>query len=75
MTHGAYESKLRPVVRSSMHPCPRKWLTIGHGVKFYAWAARAFSAGIKWRHCVSWLANNTYTHPELHSMKLQMSYG
>ena len=52
MTHAACESKLRSVVRSSMHPYPGNWLAIGRAVVYYAWAARAFSAGIKCRHCI-----------------------
>ena len=51
MTHEACESKLRSVVRSSMHPYPGNWVAIGHAVVYYAWAAREFSAGIKCRHC------------------------
>ena len=53
MTHEAYESKLRSVVWSSMHPYPGNWVTIGHAVRYYARAARKFSAGIKCRHCSS----------------------
>ena len=51
MTHEACESKLRSVVRSSMHPYPGNWVAIGHAVVYYALAARKFSAGIKCRHC------------------------
>ena len=29
MTHVVCESKLRLVVRSSMHPCPGNWVAIG----------------------------------------------
>ena len=61
MTHEACESKLRLVVRSSMHPYPGKWVAIGHVVVHYAWAAREFSAGIKCRHCTlafqTWLTD------------------
>ena len=55
MTHEACESKLhvRSVVRSSMHPYPGIWVAIGRVVVYYAWAAREFSAGIKYRHCGS----------------------
>ena len=53
MTHEACESKLRSVVRSSMHPYPGNRVAIGRAVVYYAWAAREFSAGIKCRHCIS----------------------
>ena len=51
MTHVACESKLRPVIRSSIHPSQGNWVSIEHTVVFYAQAAQAFSAGIKCRHC------------------------
>ena len=51
MTQEACESKLRSVLRSSMHPYPGNWVAIGHAVVYYAWAAREISAGIKCRHC------------------------
>ena len=35
-----------------MQPCPGNLVAIGHMVVYYAWAAHAFSAGIKYRHCV-----------------------
>ena len=38
-----------------MHPCPGNWVGIGHAVMYYVRSARAFSAGIKCRHC-------TYIH-------------
>ena len=38
-----------------MHPCPGNWVAIEHGVVFYARADRAFSAGIKCRHCIATL--------------------
>ena len=57
MTHEACESKLRSVVRSSMHLCPGNWVAILRAVVYYAWAAHAFSAGIKYRHCSSRLKN------------------
>ena len=47
MTHEACESKLRSVVRSSMHPYPGNWVAIWRAVVYYACAARSFSAGIK----------------------------
>ena len=34
-----------------MHPCPGDCVAIGHAVMYYDWAARAFSAGIRCRHC------------------------
>ena len=51
MTHEAFESNLRSVVRSSMHPYPGNWVAIGRAVVYYAWTAREFSAGIKCQHC------------------------
>ena len=51
MAHVAYYPMLRSVARSSMHPCPEKWVVIGCRVVYYARAAHAFSAGIKCRHC------------------------
>ena len=56
MIHEAYESKLRSVVRSSMHPCQGNWLAIGRAVMHHARDAHTFSAGIKSRHCtyVGW---------------------
>ena len=53
MTHVACESKLRSVARSSMHPCPVNWVTIGRAVVYYAGAAQAFSVEIKRWHCTS----------------------
>ena len=55
MTHVVFETKLRPVVRSSMHPCPGNWVAIGRVVRYDAWAAHAFSAlvGIKCQHCIT----------------------
>ena len=62
MDHLACESKLRSVVRSSMHPCPGIWVEIGRAVVYYARAARAFSAGIKCRHCtLSIIILNTFS--------------
>ena len=53
MTHVtlACESKLRSIVRSSVHPRPGNWVAIGNAVVYYVRAARAFSAGIKCWHC------------------------
>ena len=46
------ELKLRPVVASSMHPCPENWVAIGHAVvSYFAQSTQAFIAGIKCRHC------------------------
>ena len=52
MAHVSCESKLRPVVRSSMQPCPGNWVSIGRVVVYCARAAHVFSAGIKCRHCI-----------------------
>ena len=41
MTHVAYESKVHLIVRSSMHPWPRNWVTTGRVVVYHARAARA----------------------------------
>ena len=35
-----------------MHTCPDNWLAFGPAVVHYAQIARAFSAGIKCRHCI-----------------------
>ena len=48
MTQAACQS----IVRSSMHPYPGNCVAIGHVVVFYARAAHAFSAGIKYWHCI-----------------------
>ena len=53
MTNEACESKQRSVVRSSMHPYPENRVAVRRAVVYYAWAARAFSAGIKCLHCIS----------------------
>ena len=58
MSHEACESKLRSVVRSSMHPYPGNWVAIGRAVVYYAWATHAFSAGIKCRHCNPFVLKN-----------------
>ena len=47
----ACEPKLRSVVRSDVHQCPRNWMEIGRAVVYYAWSDQALSAGIKCRHC------------------------
>ena len=41
MTYEPCESKLRSVVRLSMHLYPGNWLAIGRAVVYYAWAAPA----------------------------------
>ena len=51
MTHVACRSKLRPIVRSSVHPRPGNRVAIRSTVVYYSRAAHAFSAGIKCRHC------------------------
>ena len=48
-----YESKLRSVVRSSMHPCQRNSLSIGRAVVYYGWSFHSFSEGIKCWYCTS----------------------
>ena len=48
MTHVACESKLRLVVRSSMHPCAGNLLAIRRAVVYYA---QAFSTRVRCRHC------------------------
>ena len=47
MAHVACESKLRLLVRSSMHPCPGNWVAIGCAVVYYARSTHTFSAVIK----------------------------
>ena len=51
MIHVAFKSKLRPVMRPSVHPRPGYGVAIGRAVVYYARAARAFDAGIKCRLC------------------------
>ena len=41
-----------------MHPCQGNWVAIGRTVVYYARAAHAFSAGIKYRHCKNEPSNN-----------------
>ena len=52
MTHVACESKLRSIVRPSVHPRPGNLVAIRSAVVYYVRDARAFSAGIKCRHCI-----------------------
>ena len=47
MTQVACEPKLRPVVRSFMHP----WVAIGCAVVYNARAVHAFNAGVTCRQC------------------------
>ena len=49
--HITCESKLRSVVRSSVHPCSGHWVAIGRAVVYHSQAAHAFCAGIKCRLC------------------------
>ena len=51
MAYMAYKSKLHSVLRSSMHPCPDNWVTIGRANVYHAGVVHAFSAGIKCQHC------------------------
>ena len=55
MTHIAFETNVRVVLKSHMHPCQGNCVATGRVVVNYARAARSFSAGIKCRHC-------THTH-------------
>ena len=48
MTHVAWESKIRSVVRPPMHPCPEDCMAITHAVKYFSLAAHAFSVGIEY---------------------------
>ena len=57
MAHVTRESKVRLVVRSSMHTWPGNWVVISRAVVNYALAAHAFSAEIKCWHCIS---NNSF---------------
>ena len=50
MTHIACESRLRSVLKTSMHPCSGNLVAIGRAV-YFARVAHAFSAVIKCRHC------------------------
>ena len=58
MTYVACDSKLRSVVRFSMHPCQGNWMAIRRAVVNYTRAAHAFGAGIESRH--KKLKQNTY---------------
>ena len=49
--HVACESKLRSIVRSSMHPYTGDWVAIGRAVVCYDRATHAVIAGIECRHC------------------------
>ena len=49
--HVAWESKLRSVISTSIHPCQGNWVAIGHAAVYYARAVWAFSAETKYRHC------------------------
>ena len=72
MTHEACESKLRLVVRSSMHPYPGNCVAIGHAVVYYDWAAHEFSDGMKCRHCIltrfPWLSGAASSPPSANSL-------
>ena len=43
-----------------MHPWPGNWVAIGHVVVHYASAVRAFSAGVKYRHCITYTSTRIY---------------
>ena len=51
MAHVPWESKLRLVVNSSMHPRQCNWVAIGRAVVYSVRVVQAYSAGIKCRHC------------------------
>ena len=51
MTHVTCEPKLHSALRSCIHPCPGNWVAIGCVVVYYARAAHAFSAGIRYQPC------------------------
>ena len=51
MTHVDCKSEVRLVIRSFLHPYPKKWVAIGHAVVYYARSGHRFSARIKCRHC------------------------
>ena len=75
MTHVAFKSKLRSVVRSSMHPCPGNWVAIGCVVADYASAAHAFSAGIKCRHCITSISSIPCPYLQCrHSIRAQTAW-
>ena len=38
-----------------MHSCLGNWVAIGHAVVYFAQTALAFSAGIKCRHCKTYV--------------------
>ena len=67
MTHLACESKIRSVVRSSMHPYPGDLVVaIGRAVVYYAQASQVFSAGIECQHSkvlLSMFTQKAMVHP------------
>ena len=62
MTHIGFETKLRSVVKSHMHPCPGICVATGRAVVNHAWAARSLSAGIECRHCTGVDLRVRYIH-------------
>ena len=58
MTNVACDSKLCPVMRLSMHPCPGNKVAIVSAVVYYARAVHAFSAGIRCWHCICTLVKH-----------------
>ena len=62
MTNVSCKTKLRSVVRSSLHPCPENWEAIGLAVVYYARAAHLFSTGIECRNCMQQLLLITSEH-------------
>ena len=59
MTHVDCKSEVRLVIRSFLHPYPKKWVAIGHAVVYHARSAHRFSARIKCRHCTLWIYSGT----------------
>ena len=77
MTHVPCKSKLRSVVRLSMHLCPGNWVANRCAVVYYARAAQVLSAGIKCRHCtlpVSQLTSLSQTSPYISTCPLGVRY-
>ena len=56
------QSKVRSVLRSSMHPYHENWVAIGRAVVHYALTACSFSTGIKCKHCSFLVLYHTHAH-------------
>ena len=82
MIHEVCKSKVRSILRSSMHTCPGNLVAIRRAVAYYAWAAHTFSAGIKCRHCrwvgleqfLNLIAYGTYTVCGLAHIEISFEY-